>query len=128
MMLPVCPKCGWYRGDSRLGREHHEEECDPKRGQIADRLIQAYVAAGGKAEDATKLGYGFGHVAFKLAQGCTFSLSVESNGSFGSFSFRHVFASFIEFEAMLRLLTAMREALNWPEGSPVRDGICDASS
>ena len=126
MTLSVCPKCGWHQGDSSLHREHHQSECDPIRGQLADRLIQAFIVAGGRAENATKLGYGFGHVTFTLPQGCTFSLSVERNGSF---SFRHVFASFIEFETMVHLLASMREALDWPEGSSVRQGIVsDASS
>lgn len=57
--LPVCSKCGWYEhGPYRQG------ECDPQRGKRADALIARLPGI-----PATKLGYGFGQLAFEPAPG-----------------------------------------------------------
>lgn len=68
--LAVCAKCGWYEHGPL--RAH---ECDPRRGAVADKLIAMVPSV-----PSTKLGYGFGRLAFQLDDRYTVKLNVGSDG------------------------------------------------
>ena len=69
--MTICPKCGWYDGLT------HARECSKKKGEAADRLMQAVNTI-----ESTKLGYGFGNIAFVFDKDHTLTLQVHDNGTF----------------------------------------------
>lgn len=73
--LIVCSKCGWH---ITYG---HEYECSPAKGRAADALIDL-VKTMMPTMTITKLGYGFGRVAFEFGISRVVTFQVMTDGTY----------------------------------------------
>jgi hypothetical protein len=86
--LEVCDACGWYSHkirdkSGRVFLDNTARECDPGAGRLADRLFALVPEA-----QATKLGWGCGHVALGVLDDFQLVVRLEVSGQ--SFRLRGV--------------------------------------